>query len=41
LSRGAKSAYGGLVLVHFEQTGRYRISLDAPAWVDVVEDGKR
>jgi hypothetical protein len=31
--------YGGLVAMTLEQPGLYRVSLDQPAWVDVVAGG--
>lgn len=33
-------AYGGMVKFRVPQTGSYRVSLDAPFWIDVVADGK-
>ncbi len=36
----AEGAYGGIARVHINDAGLYRVSLDVPAWVDVVDDGK-
>lgn len=32
--------YGGMLRVHIAEGGRYRVSVDAPSWVDAVFDGK-
>ncbi|HEX4051411.1 MAG TPA: hypothetical protein VHY19_11090 [Steroidobacteraceae bacterium] len=33
-------AYGGMVKFRVPHSGSYRVSLDAPFWIDVVADGK-
>ena len=33
-------AHGGLAKAHLAQAGRYRISVDTPAWIDAVVAGK-
>jgi hypothetical protein len=33
-------AYGGMVKFTVARSGSYRVSLDAPFWIDVVADGK-
>jgi hypothetical protein len=35
-----EGVHAGLAIVKFPHAGRYRVSLDAPAWIDVVVDGK-
>jgi hypothetical protein len=37
--KGSDGAHAGLVITHVEKAARYRISLDAPAWIDVVVAG--
>jgi hypothetical protein len=36
----ADGAYGGIARVHIGEAGLYRVSLDVPVWVDLVDDGK-
>jgi hypothetical protein len=36
----ADGAFGGLVKFRVPRSGDYRVSLDAPFWIDVVADGK-
>jgi hypothetical protein len=35
-----EGAYGGIARVHIGEAGVYRVSLDVPVWVDMVDDGK-
>ena len=35
-----EDAHAGIAILKFPRAGRYRVSLDAPAWVDIVVDGK-
>jgi len=37
--RPPADGYGGLATITLETPGRYRISLDQPAWVDVLANG--
>ncbi len=36
----ADGAFGGMVKFQVPRSGSYRVSLDAPFWIDVVADGK-
>ena len=36
---GAESGYAGLAMLDIKAPGKYRFSLDAPAWIDVIVDG--
>jgi hypothetical protein len=38
-SNGAESGYAGLATLDIKAPGRYRFTLDAPAWIDVIADG--
>lgn len=35
----AEGARAGLLVVRLPSSGRYRISLDSPAWIDIASDG--
>jgi hypothetical protein len=35
----AEGLFAGLATIHIAQAGRYRVSLDAPAWIDAVQAG--
>jgi len=37
----ADGAYGGMVKFRVPRSGSYRVSLDAPFWIDVVADGQQ
>lgn len=37
---GGSVSYGGLFLLNVAQPGTYRIALSAPAWIEVVKEGK-
>ncbi len=36
----AEGASGGVVRILLAKAGRYRVSLDAPAWIDVIQSGQ-
>ena len=37
---GGDATYGGLLALNLDRPGTYRIVLSAPAWIDVIDNGK-